>query len=77
MIEDATPHEMEQCLDAIRDPAVQKVFIGWLNILRAGYLESLLGNGEEEFRHKVNMIDEVLDFEVDLYDYWKSEKNSA
>ena len=70
-------NEKEKCLDGLRDPDVDKLFFGWLRDLRKDYLESLVQTGDPSFRFKVQMIDEVLSFESDLYEEWKSEKQSA
>ncbi len=69
----ATKEEKIQCLDCLRDPTVASIFFGHFEELRQGYLEQLVETGEDSFRYKVQMIDEVLEFKDDLYKDWKSE----
>jgi len=69
----ATKEEKIQCLDCLRDPTVTSIFFRHFEELRQGYLEQLVETGEDSFRYKVQMIDEVLEFKDDLYKDWKSE----
>ena len=68
--------ELERCLDNIRDPAFQKVFYGTLKEMREDLVEALIDKGGDELRYKIQMIDDVLDIEDEIFERWRSDKSA-
>jgi hypothetical protein len=69
--------QIERCLDNLRDPDTQLVFIEWMKDKREDLLEELISKGGDGPRFKVQMLDEVIGFEEELSDFWKAKKESA
>ena len=77
MREGCTLIDMEECLDCLKAPSMKKIFFAEIREKRDDLVRLLIEKGEDEFRFKVQALDEILQFEGELYDEWKSEKQSA
>jgi hypothetical protein len=73
----ATVHEKERCLDLIRSPDYDAVFLAHFRQRADELVEELIETGNEGSRFKLQMLREVFDFEEELYQDWKHEKESA
>ena len=72
---DATLDDLEIAVDFLENPSVHMVFLGELLDRRGDMLESLIDNGGDEYRYKIQMIDEIINLRDEIIAELKSRKD--